>query len=162
MLIHNKDDIRGHIYNFYRNLFGTGPVQEVGLNSGFWSSRMRVSEEDNLMLAKDFTDSEILQVIKDLPVNSAPGPDGFSTFFYKEFWELIKHQFSDLIRDFARGNLDMKRLNYEVISLIPKIKEANSIKHFRPICLLNVSFKILTKLLANRLGQIADKLVNDC
>ena len=101
-------------------------------------------------------------MIKELPVNSAPSPNGFPNFFFKEFWGVIKKQFLEMVKDFSKGALDMKRLNYGVITLLPKIKEANNIKHFRPICLLNVNFKILTKLLANWLRQIADKVVNDC
>ena len=47
-----------------------------------------------------------------------------------------------------------------VITLIPKIKEANNVKQFRPICLLNVSFKIFTRLLMNRLTLLADKIIS--
>lgn len=68
----------------------------------------------------------------------------------------------EMVNDFYENRLDLKRLNYGVISLIPKIKEANSIKNYRPICLINVSFKILTKLLAVRLGTVANKIINDC
>lgn len=73
----------------------------------------------------------------------------------------IKKNFLELVKDLCKGELDLRRLNYGVITLIPKLKEASNIKQFRPICLLNVSFKILTKLLANRLGMIVDKIIND-
>lgn len=46
--------------------------------------------------------------------------------------------------------------------MIPKIKDANNIKQFRPICLMNVSFKIITKLLAVRLRRIANNIINVC
>ena len=80
--------------------------------------------------------------------------------FIKLFGGVIKHVFMKLVEEFHKEKLDLKRLNYGVITLIPKIKEANSIKHFRPICLINVSFKIITKLLAVRLGHIADKIIH--
>ena len=60
------------------------------------------------------------------------------------------------------GQLDLKRLNFGVITLIPKIKDANSIKQFLTICLMNVSFKIITKMLAVRLGKIANNIINVC
>jgi len=53
-----------------------------------------------------------------------------------------------------KGLLDIKRLNFGVITLVPKIKEANNVKQFRPICLLNVDFKCFTKVLTNRLVPI--------
>ena len=54
---------------------------------------------------------------------------------------------------------DLFRLNFSKIVLLPKIKEAERIQQFRPICLLNVSFKIFTKVATNRLNLIADRVV---
>jgi len=61
---------------------------------------------------------------------------------------------------FSKDQLDMKRLNYGAITLIPKVKDAFNVKQFRPICLLHVSFKIFTNLLMNRLTSLADKLID--
>lgn len=55
----------------------------------------------------------------------------------------------------------MRRLNYGLISLIPKIKEASNIRQFRPICLPNVSYKIITKVLTHRLALVAAKVISD-
>jgi len=60
--------------------------------------------------------------------DSAPGPDGFAVSFYKEFWETIKDELLSMVNDFYLGKLDIARLNYGVITLIPKIKEANNVK----------------------------------
>ena len=92
--------------------------------------------------------------------NSAPGPDGFSVSFYKQCWEVIKGDLMNMINDFYLGNLDLARLNYGVITLVPKVKETNNVKQYRSICLLNVSFKIFTKLLTDRISLKADKLVS--
>ena len=50
-------------------------------------------------------------------------------------------------------------LNFKIIILLPKIADAARIQQYRPICLLNVSFKIFTKVLNNRLLKVADKLI---
>lgn len=63
------------------------------------------------------------------------------------------------------GSPDLWRLNYGVITLILKIKDAKVIRAFGPICLLNVCFKILTKILSNRLSLVATKIIggeSDC
>ena len=65
-----------------------------------------------------------------------------------------------MMNDFYMGNLDISRLNYGVITLVPKVAEANNVKLFRPICLLNVSFKIFTKLLAYRLAKVIGKIIS--
>jgi hypothetical protein len=60
----------------------------------------------------------------------------------------------------SKGDLPLFSLNFGVITLIPKVQEANIIQQYRPICLLNVSYKIFTKVTTNRLGSVADKVVS--
>lgn len=64
-----------------------------------------------------------------------------------------------MFQDFEKGLLDIKRLNFRVITLVPKIKEANNVKQYSPICLLNVDFKCFTKVLTNRLVPIAQMVI---
>lgn len=111
-----------------------------------------MSEEDNLELTKPFTEQEVKEVVFSMKETSAPGPDGFGVAFYKNCWGIVKENLMEMVNDFYRENLDIARLNYGVITLIPKVLEAKNVKQFRPICLLNVSFKIFTKLIAERLA----------
>jgi hypothetical protein len=103
---------------------------------------------------------EVKKVVFEMRENSAPGPDGFSVSFYKSSWDTVKAELMNMVNDFSMGNLDIARLNYGVITLIPKVKEATNVKQFRPICLLNVSFKIFTKLFTVRLTGVANKIIN--
>jgi hypothetical protein len=66
----------------------------------------------------------------------------------------------DLFKDFHEGNLPLFSLNFGIITLLPKQEDVTHIKQFQPICLLNVSFKIFTKVAVNRMIGIADKLVS--
>jgi mannosylglycoprotein endo-beta-mannosidase len=91
--------------------------------------------------------------------NKAPGPDGFPSEFYQVFWGLIKDDLMALFSDFHYGTLPLNRLNFGNIILLPKKKDARVIQQYRPICLLNVSFKIFTKVATNRLTTIAQKLI---
>ena len=79
--------------------------------------------------------------------------------FYQVFWETIKTDFMSLVREFESGNLNLGKLNYAMITLIPKEPEAKVLKKFRPISLLNCSFKFFSKALNNRLIKVADKLL---
>jgi hypothetical protein len=54
--------------------------------------------------------------------NTAPGPDGLSVSFYKEFWSEVKHTMLEMFRDLHRGTLNLSRINYGMIYLIPKNK----------------------------------------
>jgi hypothetical protein len=65
----------------------------------------------------------------------------------------------NLVKDFESGQLNLDRLNYAIITLIPKEAEAKLLKKFRPISLINCSFKVFAKALNNRLVKIADRLI---
>ena len=91
--------------------------------------------------------------------NKAPGPDGFPAEFYQVFWEVIKDDLLALFADFHNEDLNLFSLNFGIITLIPKVQEATKIQQYRPICILNVSFKIFTKVATNRLNNVAQTVV---
>jgi hypothetical protein len=68
--------------------------------------------------------------------------------FYKEFLNEVKPSIKEMLVDLVNGKkLDVSRINYRVIIFLPKIHGDNNIKQFRPICLINVIFKIIAKIL---------------
>jgi hypothetical protein len=87
--------------------------------------------------------------------NKAPGPDGFPLEFYQVFWAFIRDDLMALFSDFYHATLPLNRLNFGNIILLPKKKDARVVQQYRPIYLLNVSFKIFTKVTTNRLTSIA-------
>ncbi|WVZ94779.1 LOW QUALITY PROTEIN: hypothetical protein U9M48_040637 [Paspalum notatum var. saurae] len=64
-----------------------------------------------------------------------------------------------MFEEFHRGELPICNLNFETITLLPKAKEVKQIQQYRPICLLNVSFKIFTKVIVNISVAVANKIV---
>jgi hypothetical protein len=107
------------------------------------------------MLVAEFSEKEIREAVFQMKHNKAPGPDGFPVEFYQVFWSLIKDDLMAMFRDFHTGNLPLSCLNFGTITLLPKEKEVKKIQQYRPIYMLNVSFKIFTKVLANRLTSVA-------
>jgi len=77
--------------------------------------------------------------------NKAPDPDGFPAEFYQQFWDVIKGDLMNMFHDLYKGDLLLFSLNFGVITLLPKTQEASKIQQYKPICLLNVIFKIFTK-----------------
>ena len=65
-----------------------------------------------------------------------------------------------MLDELHEGSLGLWRLNYGVIILIPKLKLPNNIKQFRPICLLNIIYKIITKVLTRRLTPVASRVIS--
>jgi hypothetical protein len=94
--------------------------------------------------------------------NTAPGPDHFPIKFYQHCWEIVKDDLMALFSDFYNMKLDIGRFDYGVITLLPQVKEANNIKQYRPICLLNVIYEIFTKALMLRLDKVMGTIINKC
>ena len=113
----------------------------------------------NDILAAPFSEKEVFEAISQMKNNKAPGPDGFPAEFYKKCWHIIKGDLLPLFHDLFPGQLQLFQLNFGKITLLPKKTEAVRIEQFRPICLLNVSFKKITKVGTNRLTQIAHSIV---
>ena len=118
-----------------------------------------MSNSENELLTAPFSEGEIKEAVWSCYVDGAPGPDGLSFLFYQKFWNLIKNDVVHLFNDFHRGDLDLKRLNFALVTLIPKVGEATNMKQFRPISLLNCSFKIFSKLLTLRLTFVVQRIV---
>jgi hypothetical protein len=104
-------------------------VADMQLDLDLWYDDQKISLEDNEFLTRPFSLEELDLTMKDMKNNTAPGPDGFSVEFFKSFWPLIRDDV----------------WSYGVVILLPKVKPALNIKQFRPICLLNVIYKIITK-----------------
>ena len=119
----------------------------------------QVSEEENNHLTAPYTEEEVKKAVFQMEHNKAPGPDGFPAEFYQNFWEVIKSDLLELFGYLHVGQLELFRLNFGEIILLPKINEAERIQQYRPICLLNVSFKMFTKVATIRLNSVADHVV---
>lgn len=129
---------------------------KISVQSNLYDEQHILSIEQNTSLELPFSLDEIKDVVFQSNPNKAPGPDGLPFLFYQQYWELVKDDIYKHIMVFYHNKLDLRKINHATICLIPKIKEAHTIQKFRPISLINCSFKIITKLLANRLAKVVD------
>jgi mannosylglycoprotein endo-beta-mannosidase len=120
----------------------------------------QVSEEENNLLTALYTEEEVKKAVFQMEHNKAPGPDGFPSEFYQHFWDVIKGDLLELFSVLHSGELELFRLNFGEIILLPKVNEAERIQQYRPICLLNVSFKIFTKVASIRLNTVVEHVVH--
>ena len=93
--------------------------------------------------------------------DKAPGPDGFSLAFYHHCWEVVKRDVLAVFEEFYQHSKFEKSLNATFIALIPKKNGASNIRDFRPISLVGSVYKILAKVLANRLKEVLDQLISE-
>ena len=122
-----------------------------------------LNEEEKLSCEGIVSEDECLRALKEFKnsYSKSPGTDGLSAEFYKFFWSEISN---DIIGSFnyafKTGMLSISERR-GIISLIPKKnKDKSLLENLRPISLLNIDHKILTKSVAKRLEKVLPKIIN--
>jgi len=89
-----------------------------------------------------------------------PGPDGICFGFIKDFWDILKVDVLRFFVEFYRNGKLVKGINSTFISLIPKVDNPQRLNDFHPISLVGSMYKILAKLLANRLCMVIGSVIS--
>ncbi|XP_020681303.2 uncharacterized protein LOC110098734 [Dendrobium catenatum] len=113
------------------------------------------------MLIASVSFDEVKKAVFEGSVSSTPGPDGFSFGFYSKAWHLIGFQVFKAVSYFFTSGSFPKRMKAMAITLIPKNSHATHINDYRPISLCNVFYKIIAKILANRLKKVLPLIIHD-
>ena len=111
---------------------------------------------ERVWFERKFEREEILQVVSELEGDKAPGPDGFTMAFYHHCWRVVEKDVLVVFEEFFQYCKFEKSLNATFIALIPKKNDASNIRDFRPNILVGSMYKILSKVLANRLRVVLD------
>ena len=92
--------------------------------------------------------------------DKAPGPDGINNGILKKTWKWTKDSCLEFVKEFFSLGTIPKGMNSSFITLVPKKQDPIMMSDFRPISLINCSFKILSKVLSNRLKGVMHKIVS--
>jgi hypothetical protein len=114
----------------------------------------------NTELSRPFTKMEVSSAIHQMAPMKAPGPDGFDALFFQKNWAIVVMEVCKAVLFLLNSGVINKELNFTYIALIPKIKNPTSVMDFRPISLCNVVYKIISKVLANRLKKILPHIIS--
>eukprot|EP00253_Pinus_taeda_P036365 PITA_36365 len=104
---------------------------------------------------------EVEEVMKDMPNGKAPGPDGFTIDFFKACWEIVRLDMWEVAEDSRKSSSILKSLNSTFIALIPREEAAYNPSKFWPIALYNFLYKIISKVMANRLKPILPLIISE-
>ncbi|XP_043700069.1 uncharacterized protein LOC122650742 [Telopea speciosissima] len=108
--------------------------------------------EDRAILDRVPGLDEVKSAVWDFDPDSLPCPDSFHGAFFRRCWGVVGSDVGRAVVNFFRQGIMLKGINNCFISLIPKMENAISLDRFRPICIGNFFCKIISKVLANRLG----------
>lgn len=119
-----------------------------------------VTREDNYNLNRSVNEEEVSEVIKDMQNAKVPGQDDFNVGFFKACWGIIKQDILNVLEDSRKNIIVLKVFNTSFITLILKQDNVMTPDRFRPIALCNVVYKIILKVIANRLKPLLPTLVS--
>lgn len=161
-LLTDGDDIKAEAARFFNDLLSRQPSDFEGMTVEQIQELIdfRCSVADNDILEKAVTKEEIKKVLFTMPNNKSPGPDGFTSEFYKYVWHIIGEDFTAAIQSFFVKGFLPKGLNSTILALVPKRDNGMEMKDYRPISLCNVIYKVISKVLANRLKCILPRVIS--
>lgn len=113
------------------------------------------------LLEEAFSVEEVQTAVFGLNGDKAPGPDEFTLAFWKFCWDIVKHEVMGFFAEFHSSDCFERSLNSTFIVLIPKKGGTDNLKDFRPISLVGSLYKILVKVLANRLKRVVGNVISN-
>jgi len=149
--------VKRKVKEFFDMRFREGENIQVKLDDIRFNN---ISEEDNVMLTRRFSEEEIKDAIWACEGSKSPGPDDYNFGFLKFSWEIVKDDFVKVIQNFEDAEAWPKGLNASFIALVPKVSNPTTLNEFRPISLVGCINKIVAKLLLRRLKGVLQKVIN--
>lgn len=107
-----------------------------------------------------FISAEVRRAVFDLHPSKDQGPDGFTSLFFQNSWPFLGDDITEAALKILNDNGDIKGWNATIITIIPKVKEPQFPKDFRPISLCNACYKIIAKTVSNRFRPILSQVID--
>jgi len=119
-----------------------------------------IIDYDNNFLIEPFHEKEIKEAIWKCDSHKSLGPDEVTFNFIKNNWGLLEKDVVEVVKYFYKEEKIPKGCNASFLTLIPKTENPQSLEEYRPISLVGCVYKILTKLLSNRIKKVIEKVIN--
>jgi exonuclease III len=145
--------------SYFEKLFASSNPTRI--NETLMAVEKTVTQDANDKLLSPFTADEVRVALFQMHPSKAPGPDGMSSFFFQKFWHVIGPSVSTAVLSILNSARMLRKINLTHISLIPKKKNPELMSDYRPISLCNVIYKIISKVLANRLKMVLPLIISD-
>ncbi|GJW05906.1 RNA-directed DNA polymerase, eukaryota [Tanacetum coccineum] len=156
--IEDPPKVKNEFLEHFSNRFSMPTGQTINLDSHMFQ---KISIDQNADLESDVSLEEIKKAVWECGTNKSPGPDGFSFEFIRKYWNIIQHDVVNAVKEFFSSSKFPPGSNSSFITLIPKSLDAKMVKDFRPISLIGSFYKIVAKILSNRLCIVMPDLISD-
>ncbi|XP_074288077.1 uncharacterized protein LOC141613236 [Silene latifolia] len=156
----NPKDIESAFLDYYKSLLGTCQATADVHFPTVRTGKLVTNDHKQVLLAP-VSAAEIKECIFSIASTKSPGPDGFSSQFFKDSWDIVGGDIIAAVTDFFTNGKLLKELNTTTLTLIPKIDNPTSVLDFRPIACCNTVYKCISKVLCKRLSKILPDIVNE-
>jgi hypothetical protein len=150
--------IRKAVLQHFSNHFKARGLERPGVEELNFA---KISNAESTNLIRPFSLDEVKQAVWDRDNYKSPGPDGISFDFIKEFWPELKDEFMRFLSEFHRNGKLTKGINSTFIALILKVESPQQLNYFRLISLIRYMYKVLAKVLGNRLWVVIGTVISD-
>nr|GEW98051.1 RNA-directed DNA polymerase, eukaryota [Tanacetum cinerariifolium] len=150
--------VKEAFHNHFASRFNMPTFPGIKINFPFPN---RLSPEHATDIKRDVSRDEIREAVWNCGDNKSPGPDGYTFEFFKKYWGFIGPHFCEAVDYFFAKGAFSKGCNSSFIALIPKVMDAKLVNDFRPISLIGCVYKVVTKILANRMALIISNIVSN-
>ena len=152
-----EQKVREGIVNAFQQLL----LEDMGWKEDIGRIQLdQISQQEAENLETPFSKTEVHSALMEMNGDKAPGSDGFTMAFWQSCWEFAKKEILEMFREFHEHSSFLKSLNNTFLVLIPKRSGAKDLGDFRLISLLGGLYKLLAKVLANRLKKVVGKVVS--
>jgi len=156
----SQQEIVDIVQSFYKRLYSSTNIDDNIASKFLGKNITKLTPQHSADLEQPITLKELYDAITTMKKGKTPGPDGFSLEFYLTFYQDIKHLLLDAL-NYTYSHTDHDpTLRKGIITLCFKKGNPADIKNYRPISLLNVDYKILNKILNERLKNSLNHLIS--
>lgn len=141
--------LQNEALNYFTGLFANTDL--VNPSSLVFDTEKTIGVQCVAALTREVSKQEVWEAVKYMKSFKSPGPDGFQPFFFKPYWHLVGDKVFHIVQQAFRDGSFEASITETLVVLIPKEDNPTKITQFRPISLCNVLYKIITKVLVNRL-----------
>nr|GEX54718.1 hypothetical protein [Tanacetum cinerariifolium] len=143
----------------YQKFLGTNMTCEALNIEGLFIKR--IFDGLRAQMVRNVTNEEIKSVMFSIGDDRAPGPDGFTSAFFKKSWDIVGDDICKAVRDFFSYGKLLKETNHTFLALIPKVSTPFRVTDYRPISCCSVLYKCISKILTNRIIEGIKEMVSD-
>ncbi|KAL0555833.1 hypothetical protein IC582_004334 [Cucumis melo] len=152
-----NENIAKAFLDHFEGIYNGGGVENPWLIENLSWSPISTTQAQNL--CSFFTEEEIHTALTAFSNNKSPGPDGFTMEFFKAAWFVLKDDIFNIFRDFHMNCIINKAVNITNIALIAKKEKCAEPADYRPISLTTSIYKLIAKVIAERLKETLPSMV---